>query len=96
MKIGNRQRAAGSIKKAKCLLSALSAVLFAPCTAALAQQPKKVPRIGFLASGDPNTARSESIRQALGELGYVEGQNIAIEYRYSEGTAIGLLSLPLN
>ena len=61
------------------------AMLFALCAAAHAQPSKKVPRLGFLASGDPNTARSESIRQALRELGYVEGQNIAIEYRYSQG-----------
>ena len=55
---------------------------------AQAQQPKKVPRIGYLSgSRDPATqsARAEAIRQALRELGYVEGQNIAIEYRYAEG-----------
>ena len=52
-----------------------------------AQQPKKVPRIGYLSSFDPATesARSEAIRLALRELGYIEGQNIAIEYRYAEG-----------
>jgi putative tryptophan/tyrosine transport system substrate-binding protein len=52
-----------------------------------AQQPKKVPRIGYLASSDPATesARAEGIRLALRELGYIEGQNIAIEYRYAEG-----------
>jgi putative ABC transport system substrate-binding protein len=52
-----------------------------------AQQPKKVPRIGYLASGDSacDSARSEAIRLALRELGYIEGQNIAIEYRYAEG-----------
>jgi putative ABC transport system substrate-binding protein len=52
-----------------------------------AQQPKKVPRIGYLVSNDPATesARSEGIRLALRELGYIEGQNIAIEYRYAEG-----------
>ena len=55
--------------------------------AARAQQPKKVPRIGYLSSGDPasESARSEAIRLALRELGYIEGQNIAIEYRYAEG-----------
>ena len=54
---------------------------------ALAQQPKKVPRIGYLSSADPATesTRSEAIRLALRELGYIEGQNIAIEYRYAEG-----------
>jgi len=52
-----------------------------------AQQPKKVPRIGYLVSSDPATesTRSEAIRLALRELGYIEGQNIAIEYRYAEG-----------
>src|SRR6266481_2979501 len=52
-----------------------------------AQQPKKVPRIGYLSSFDParESTRSEGIRLALRERGYVEGQNIAIEYRYSEG-----------
>ena len=52
-----------------------------------AQQPKKVPRIGYLAAVDPATesARAEAIRLALRELGYIEGQNIATEYRYAEG-----------
>jgi putative ABC transport system substrate-binding protein len=52
-----------------------------------AQQPKKVPRIGYLAAGDlaSESAHAEAIRLALRELGYVEGQNIAIEYRYSHG-----------
>ena len=52
-----------------------------------AQQPKKVPRIGYLSSGDPTSEspRSEGIRLALRERGYIEGQNIAIEYRYAEG-----------
>src|SRR5215831_6396175 len=52
-----------------------------------AQQPKKVPRIGFLAAqsrvvSDP---RYEAFRKRLTELGYTEGKNIAIEYRYAEG-----------
>ena len=52
-----------------------------------AQQPKKVPRIGYLSSSDPasESTRAEAIRLALRELGYIEGQNIAIEYRYAEG-----------
>jgi putative ABC transport system substrate-binding protein len=52
-----------------------------------AQQPKKVLRIGYLSSSDPATdsTRAEGIRLALRELGYIEGQNIAIEYRYAEG-----------
>jgi putative ABC transport system substrate-binding protein len=54
---------------------------------ATAQQPKKVPRIGYLSLQDPATesTRAEAIRLALRERGYIEGQNIAIEYRYAEG-----------
>jgi putative tryptophan/tyrosine transport system substrate-binding protein len=54
---------------------------------ARAQQPKKVPRIGYLSPLSPlsESTTSEGIRLALRELGYVEGQNIAIEYRYAEG-----------
>ena len=52
-----------------------------------AQQPKKVPRIGYLSNSDPATEsrRAEAIRLALSERGYIEGQNIATEYRYAEG-----------
>ena len=59
----------------------LSAMLYALCGSADAQQPKKVPRIGYLASSDAATdsTRSEGIRLALRELGYIEGQNIAID-----------------
>ena len=66
---------------------ALSALLFALCVSAQAQQPKKLPRIGYLSEVDPATdsSRAEAIRLALRELGYIEGQNIAIEYRYAEG-----------
>ncbi|MBM2803322.1 MAG: transporter substrate-binding protein [Deltaproteobacteria bacterium] len=54
---------------------------------ARAQQPKKVPRIGYLSAGDAasDSTRAEGIRLALRERGYIEGQNIAIEYRYAEG-----------
>ena len=51
-----------------------------------AQQPKKVWRIGHLSVSDPATdSWAEAIRLALRELGYIEGENIAIEYRYAEG-----------
>jgi putative ABC transport system substrate-binding protein len=54
---------------------------------AAAQQPKKVPRIGYLSNNDParESARAEAIRLALRERGHIDGQNIAIEYRYAEG-----------
>jgi ABC-type uncharacterized transport system substrate-binding protein len=65
----------------------LNAMLFAICFSAAAQQPTKVPRIGFLASSSSsaNAARVEAFRKGLRELGYVEGKNIVIEYRYAEG-----------
>ena len=71
----------------KIIRLALCALLFAQSIPAQAQQPKKVPRIGYLSSFDPATesARAEGIRLALRERGYIEGQNIAIEFRYAEG-----------
>ena len=51
------------------------------------QQPTKVPRMGYLSTTDRSrdSARPEGIRLALRDLGYIEGQNIAFEYRYAEG-----------
>ena len=50
-------------------------------------QPKKVLRMGYLSTIDAasESTRSEEIRLALRQLGYIEGQNIATEYRYAEG-----------
>src|SRR4030095_10763843 len=73
--------------KKKITVLTLCAMLFALCASAEAQQPKKVFRLGYLSNTDAATdsARAEGIRVALRELGYIEGQNIAIEYRYAEG-----------
>ena len=75
------------MKKAAVPSILVAVVLLAVAVIAEAQQPKKVPRIGYLSPTDPATesARAEAIRLALRELGYIEGQNIAIEYRYAEG-----------
>jgi ABC-type uncharacterized transport system substrate-binding protein len=69
--------------------------LLAVAVIAAAQQPKKILRIGYLSSFDPagESARSEGIRLALRELGYIEGQNIATEYRYAEGKMKGASEL---
>src|SRR5712692_9803286 len=66
---------------------ALSTMLFTLNSVAEAQQPTKTPRIGFLSAASPSTisARIEGFRQGLREMGYVEGQNITIEYRWAEG-----------
>jgi len=65
----------------------LCGVLIALCGSAEAQQPKKVPRIGFLSAVSPSTisARLDAFRQGLRELGFVEGKNIVIEWRSAEG-----------
>jgi putative ABC transport system substrate-binding protein len=72
--------------KRKITVLILCVLLLALCFPAQAQQPKKVPRIGYLSNSDPasESSRSEAIRLSLRELGYIEGQNIAIEYRYTE------------
>jgi putative ABC transport system substrate-binding protein len=75
------------MRKASVLSILFVVVLLAFAVIAEAQQAKKVHRIGYLSNTDSATesARSEGIRLALRDLGYIEGQNIAIEYRYSEG-----------
>jgi putative ABC transport system substrate-binding protein len=73
--------------KKKIRVLTLCAMLSALSYSASAQQPKKVPRIAYLAPGDAarESTHFEAIRLALRERGYIEGQNIAIEYRYAEG-----------
>jgi len=65
----------------------ITVILLALIHRAEAQQPKKVPRIGFLASGTASSAEESlaPFRQRLHELGYVEGKNIVLEYRLGEG-----------
>ena len=72
-------------KNVTCL--ALCAMLFALCVSAEAQQPTKIPRVGYLTAVSPsvNPARHEAFRQGLGELGYVEDKNIVIEWRFRDG-----------
>jgi putative ABC transport system substrate-binding protein len=71
----------------RVLVLVLSPLLFALCLPVEAQQPRKIPRIGFLSATSPSTisARIEAFRQGLRELGYVESKNIVVEYRYAEG-----------
>jgi ABC-type uncharacterized transport system substrate-binding protein len=75
------------MKKAALLSILVVLVVVVVSDFAGAQQPKKVPRLGYLWSSDParESPRSEAIRLALRERGYIEGQNIASEHRYAEG-----------
>jgi putative ABC transport system substrate-binding protein len=50
-----------------------------------AQQPKKLPRIGVLRADSPPNPSVETFQQAMRDLGYLEGRNIVIKYRYAEG-----------
>jgi ABC-type uncharacterized transport system substrate-binding protein len=74
------------VKRRRLFLARGLAVLALPL-AAHAQQPKKIPRIGFLsaASVSGEADRLDAFRLGLSELGYVEGQNVAIESRWAEG-----------
>ena len=65
----------------------LGALLFALCFPTQAQQATKPPRIGYLSASSPSAIsdRTEALRQGLSELGYLEGKNIVIEWRYAEG-----------
>ena len=83
----------------------LYAMLFALCFSANAQQPKKFSRIGYLGTNPRSTssARIDAFRQGLRELGYIEGKNIIIEWRFAEanpdrlsGLAAELVRLPVE
>ena len=79
----------------KFIFGSLTVALLTTATIATAQQPTKVSRIGYLNANAPTTnpVRIEALRQGLRELGYVEGKNIVIEWRYAEGKSIRLPAL---
>ena len=69
-----------------CFSLVLTILVWVTAYPAAAQQPKKVPRIGYLSPlSRASDTRAERFRVALRELGYIEGQNVAIEYRYAAG-----------
>jgi putative tryptophan/tyrosine transport system substrate-binding protein len=83
--------------KSRIVILALGAMLFALCFPAGAQQPKKIPRVGFLSvqvnptPATPNPL-ADAFQQGLRDLGYIEGKNVLVEYRYAEGKDDLLLS----
>src|SRR4029450_4949914 len=88
--VGAPKSAIGKISALDVLLFAQSFIcglLFALCNRADAQRQVKVPRIGFLLPGTKAafSVRTDAIRQGLRDLGYVEGKNLVIEYRYNDG-----------
>src|SRR5437867_252174 len=89
----------------KIFISPLLTVFLITGSIAQAQQPKKIPRIGCLTLGSssPRSANEEAFRDGLHQLGYIEGQNVHVEYRYAAGEvgrlpelAAELVSLNLN
>ena len=82
------------MKKSVTVLT-LCAMLFAVCVSVEAQQPGKVARIGYTSNNTPASPGPllEAFRQGLLDLGYIEGQNIIVEYRYAEGKSGQIESL---
>jgi putative tryptophan/tyrosine transport system substrate-binding protein len=71
----------------RIVIRLLLTILLFTVSPAEPQQPTKIPRIGYLSGGFPSSSapRTEAFQEGLRELGYVEGKNILIEYRYAEG-----------
>jgi putative tryptophan/tyrosine transport system substrate-binding protein len=88
MTVSSEQKKAPRAKRMikQILFCLLVTVFLFTVSSVKAQQPTKIPRIGYLGGGSPssNPARIEAFRQGLRELGYVEGENIVIEWRYAE------------
>jgi putative ABC transport system substrate-binding protein len=82
----------------KILVSLLATVLLTTAPPADAQQPKKIPRIGFLGTASASVVadRVEAFREGLRKLGYLEGKNIVIEYRFGEGKSNEVTSLAVE
>jgi putative tryptophan/tyrosine transport system substrate-binding protein len=94
--LGKEHQAIDNTQKSKIVGVLACALLLALCSPAEAQLVKKIPRIGFLAalSASAISARVEAFRQGLAELGYVEGKNIVVEYRWANGKFEQVPALP--
>jgi putative ABC transport system substrate-binding protein len=88
MTTGIRQGASGDSKFRTVFRFSLDVLFFALCISAEAQQSTRTPRVGYLVPASPSAIadRREAFRQGLRELGYIEGKNIIVEYRYANGS----------
>src|SRR3984893_19020490 len=77
----------------RAFISTMAGGLLAPPLAAEAQPTGKVYRIGYLSIGSGPSPRTEALRQGLRELGYIEGKNITIEYRFAQNNVDRLRGL---
>jgi putative tryptophan/tyrosine transport system substrate-binding protein len=89
------QRTNGDTRKNKTFGLACCTMLLALCSLVEAQQGAKVPHVGYLSGSDLNGAARavEGFRSGLRDLGYIEGKNILIEYRYGKGNSDTIKSL---
>jgi putative ABC transport system substrate-binding protein len=69
----------------RLVVALLALVLLAAPLAAEAQQPSGLPRVGVLRPGSPPDPLVDDLKQGLRDLGYIEGQNVILEYRYADG-----------
>ncbi len=96
------RRKGDRMRRSAVVFALLVLALLVPSRAADAQPPTKIPQIGYVSNGVPRAA-SEGFRQGLRDLGFVEGQNIIIEWRFAQrqadrlpGPIAGLIGLPVD
>src|SRR6185503_16988814 len=88
-----------AMRKVRVLSILFVALLLAVAVIAEAQQPTKIPRIGYISGTGNETNQGpyvEALRQGLRELGYIEGKNFTIEYRGAEGKTDRIPSLAVE
>jgi putative ABC transport system substrate-binding protein len=82
--VGSKETGSASMPK-KSLIGLLATVLLTTALPAEAQQPTKIPRMGIVTGTAKDPTSTKIFRQALEDLGYVDGKNILFEHRYTEG-----------